>query len=260
VWGSSWRKESLPPIFALLKIPQSGPILRKQQFTKRNCCGFPARKHPTPPGTGTEPGASSGLGAAPAPGTRQFSKALLAVGPPVITDPREMTTQTKLSKFLFQQRTLHHKLRCHSHAHPQRSPTPWRPPVSASPSLALLRPSVCTSSPSVLSVHPSSPSVLSVRPLRPSSPSVIGSGCAPGAPMVRTIKHTKFSGCRCIRYAARSTGRGLNNIFRNWRVGMSPHMPPGAQRLSNQEGPKSVTVSRFLSAFFYVKSPVRFSF
>ena len=87
-----------------------------------------------------------------------------------------------------------------------------------------------------------------------------GSGCAPGAPMVRTIKHTKFSGCRCIRYAARSTGRGLNNIFRNWRVGMSPHMPPGAQRLSNQEGPKSVTVSRFLSAFFYVKSPVRFSF
>ena len=89
---------------------------------------------------------------------------------------------------------------------------------------------------------------------------VAGSGCAPGAPMVRTIKHTKFSGCRCIRYAARSTGRGLNNIFRNWRVGMSPHLPPGAQRLSNQEGPKSVTVSRFLSAFFYVKSPVRFSF
>ena len=88
----------------------------------------------------------------------------------------------------------------------------------------------------------------------------IGSGCAPGAPMVRTIKHTKFSGCRCIRYAARSTGRGLNIFFRNWRVGMSPHMPPGAQRLSNQEGPKSVTVSRFLSAFFYVKSPVRFSF
>ena len=92
------------------------------------------------------------------------------------------------------------------------------------------------------------------------STSTTGSGCVPGAPMVRTIKHTKFSGCRCIRYAARSTGRGLNNIFRNWRVGMSPHMPPGAQRLSNQEGPKSVTVSRFLSAFFYVKSPVRFSF
>ena len=42
-----------------------------------------------PPGTGTEPGASSGLGAAPAPGTRQFSQALLAVGPPVDTDPRE---------------------------------------------------------------------------------------------------------------------------------------------------------------------------
>ena len=109
VWGSSWRKESLPPIFALLKIPQSGPILRKQQFTKRNCCGFPARKHPTPPGTGTEPGALSGLGAAPAPGTRQFSKALLAVGPPVLTDPREMTTQKILSKSLFQQGTLHHK-------------------------------------------------------------------------------------------------------------------------------------------------------
>ena len=28
VWGSSWRKEFLPPIFSRLKIPESGPILR----------------------------------------------------------------------------------------------------------------------------------------------------------------------------------------------------------------------------------------
>ena len=90
VWGSSWRKESLPPIFALLKIPQSGPILRTKNTKKY--CSFSARKHPAPPGTGTEPGSASGLGAAPAPGTRQFSKALLAVSPPVRTDPREMTT------------------------------------------------------------------------------------------------------------------------------------------------------------------------
>ena len=88
MWGSSWRKEYFPPIFALLKIPQSGPILRTKKLQK-NCCSFSARKHPTPPGTGTEPDASSGLGAAPAPGTRQFSQALLAVGPPVGTDPRE---------------------------------------------------------------------------------------------------------------------------------------------------------------------------
>ena len=89
VWGSSWRKESLPPIFALLKIPQSGPILRTNISQKRNYCGFSARKHPTPPGTGTGTNGSSGLGAAPALGTRQFSQALLAVGPPVETDPRE---------------------------------------------------------------------------------------------------------------------------------------------------------------------------
>ena len=70
-------------------VAQSGPILRKQQLTKRICCGFSARKHPTPPGTGTEPGSSSGLGAAPPPGTRRFSRIVLAVGPPVRTDPRE---------------------------------------------------------------------------------------------------------------------------------------------------------------------------
>ena len=35
VWGSSWRKESLPPIFALLKIPQSGPILRTKYLQKK---------------------------------------------------------------------------------------------------------------------------------------------------------------------------------------------------------------------------------
>ena len=34
VWGSSWRKEYLPPIFALLKIPQSGPILRTKKIQK----------------------------------------------------------------------------------------------------------------------------------------------------------------------------------------------------------------------------------
>jgi hypothetical protein len=35
VWGSSWRKEYLPPIFALLKIPQSGPILRTKKLQKK---------------------------------------------------------------------------------------------------------------------------------------------------------------------------------------------------------------------------------
>ena len=71
------------------KNPPVRPYFKNKIFTKKNCCSFSARKHPTPPGTGTEPGSSSGLGAAPAPGTRQFSQALLAVGPPVITDPRE---------------------------------------------------------------------------------------------------------------------------------------------------------------------------
>ena len=50
------------------------------------------------PGTGTEPGSSSGLGAAPAPGTRRFSRIILAVGPPVRTDQnREFS---KVSFFL----------------------------------------------------------------------------------------------------------------------------------------------------------------
>ena len=101
VWGSSRRKESLPPIFALLKILQSGTILRTNISQKRNCCGFPARKHPTPPGTGTGTNGSSELGATPALGTRQFSQALLAVGPPVGTDPREMTTQKNYPNFYF---------------------------------------------------------------------------------------------------------------------------------------------------------------
>ena len=71
------------------KNPPVRPYFKNKKITKKNCCSFSARKHPTPPGTGTEPGASSGLGAAPAPGSRQFSQALLAVGPPVDTDPRE---------------------------------------------------------------------------------------------------------------------------------------------------------------------------
>ena len=42
VRGSSWRKESLPLIFARLKIPQSGPILRTKILQKRNVA-FPKR-------------------------------------------------------------------------------------------------------------------------------------------------------------------------------------------------------------------------
>jgi len=71
------------------KNPPVRPYFKNKKITKKNCCSFSARKHPTPPGTGTEPDASSGLGAAPAPGSRQFSQALLAVGPPEGTDPRE---------------------------------------------------------------------------------------------------------------------------------------------------------------------------
>ena len=71
------------------KNPPVRPYFKNKKLQKKNCCSFSARKHPTPPGTGTEPDASSGLGAAPAPGARQFSQALLAVGPPVRTDPRE---------------------------------------------------------------------------------------------------------------------------------------------------------------------------
>ena len=71
------------------KNPPVRPYFKNKKNTKKDCCSFSARKHPTPPGTGTEPGSASGLGAAPAPGTRQFSQALLAVGPPVGRDPRE---------------------------------------------------------------------------------------------------------------------------------------------------------------------------
>ena len=74
------------------KNPPVRPYFKNKIFTKKNCCSFSARKHPTPPGTGTEPGSSSGLGSAPAPGTRQVLQALLAVGPPVGTDPREKKT------------------------------------------------------------------------------------------------------------------------------------------------------------------------
>ena len=106
VWGSSRRKESLPPIFALLKIPQSGPILRTK-YLQKNCCSFSARKHPTPPGTGTEPGSSSGLGSAPAPGTRKFTWVLMAGRPGPATDPREMAKKgfSLDRKILFQQKS-----------------------------------------------------------------------------------------------------------------------------------------------------------
>ena len=80
-------------IFAPNIRPTKNPLVRlyfkNKKITKKNCCSFSARKHPTPPGTGTEPGSSSGLGAAPALGTHQFSQALLAVGPPEGRDPRE---------------------------------------------------------------------------------------------------------------------------------------------------------------------------
>ena len=71
------------------KNPPVRPYFKNKKITKRNSCSFSARKHPTPPGTGTGTNGSSGLGSAPALGTRQFSQALLAVGPPVETDPRE---------------------------------------------------------------------------------------------------------------------------------------------------------------------------
>ena len=71
------------------KNPPVRPYFKNKKITKKNCCSFSARKHPTPPGTGTEPGALSGLGAAPAPGTRQFSQALLAGRPGPGTNPRE---------------------------------------------------------------------------------------------------------------------------------------------------------------------------
>ena len=33
VWGSSWRKEFLPPLFRRLKTAESGPILRTKKIT-----------------------------------------------------------------------------------------------------------------------------------------------------------------------------------------------------------------------------------
>ena len=81
VWGGSLRKESLPPFVARKNTPQSGP--------KMKCCVPEGRKHPTPSGTGTEPDAPHAIGPVPAPGTHQFSQVLLAIGPPVRTDPRK---------------------------------------------------------------------------------------------------------------------------------------------------------------------------
>ena len=49
-----------------------------------------ARKHPPPPGTGTEPGGSSGLGAAPAPGTRQFTWVQMPGRPGPATDREKL--------------------------------------------------------------------------------------------------------------------------------------------------------------------------
>ena len=71
------------------KNPRVRPYFKNKKIYKHENCVFKARKHPKPPGTGTEPGSSSRLGPAPAPGTHQFSQVLLVVGPPVRTDPRE---------------------------------------------------------------------------------------------------------------------------------------------------------------------------
>jgi hypothetical protein len=71
------------------KNPPVRPYFKNKKIYKPENCVYKARKHPTPPGTGTGTNGSSELGAAPALGTRQFWQVLLAVGPPVETDPRE---------------------------------------------------------------------------------------------------------------------------------------------------------------------------
>ena len=76
------------------KNPRVRPYFKNKKIYKPENFVYKARKHRAPPGTGTEPNGSSRLGAAPAPGTRQFWQVLLAVGPPVRTDPREKYAKT----------------------------------------------------------------------------------------------------------------------------------------------------------------------
>ena len=65
-----------------------------------------ARKHPPPPGTGTEPGALPGLGAVPAPGTRQFTQVQMPGRPGPATDREKLKpARTRHRNHLNQQTT-----------------------------------------------------------------------------------------------------------------------------------------------------------
>ena len=81
------------------KIPRVRPYFKNKKFYKPENFVYKARKHPELRVSGPEPDAPSGLGAAPALGTRRFPRIILAVGPPVETDPREMTTAFFITAF-----------------------------------------------------------------------------------------------------------------------------------------------------------------
>ena len=103
-----WLVEQRPK--AAFRRPQKNPPVRS--YFKSKFFPLPkfqrasARKHPPPPGTGTEPDAPHAIGAAQAAGTHRFSQVLLAIGPPVGTGREKLKpTRTRHRNHVNQQTT-----------------------------------------------------------------------------------------------------------------------------------------------------------
>ena len=96
--------------FAPFRRPQKNPPVRP--YFKSNFSPLPkfqqasAWKHPLPPGTGTEPGVLSGLGAAQAAETRQFTQGQMPGQPgPVTCHEKLKPTRTRHRNHVNQQTT-----------------------------------------------------------------------------------------------------------------------------------------------------------
>ena len=94
------------PYICPTKNPPVRPYFKSNFFPLPKFQRASARKHRPPPGTGTEPNGSSGLGAALAAGTGRFAWVLLAVGPPVATCREKLKpTRTRHRNHVNQQTT-----------------------------------------------------------------------------------------------------------------------------------------------------------
>ena len=100
------------PYICPTKNPPVRPYFKSNFFPLPKFQRASARKHPPPPGTGTEPDAPHAIGAVQAAGTHQFAQVLLNVGPAVRNGreklkptrtrhrnhPNQQTTETKPKK------------------------------------------------------------------------------------------------------------------------------------------------------------------